>query len=129
MHPDTPDIPTHLLTDPATYVTRAGKWLRKYSLDELPQLINIIKGEMSIVGPRPALYNQADLIEARTKLGISALRPGLTGYAQINGRDEVSIEEKVSLDYVYLQRAGFFFDMLIIWRTVLASVMSRGVRS
>lgn len=121
---ETPDLPTHLLENPYVYITGVGKVLRKTSLDELPQLINIIKGDMSIVGPRPALYNQYDLIELRTKYDIHKLTPGLTGWAQINGRDEVALEEKVKFDKEYKNRRSFSFDLKIIFLTV-SKVISR----
>ena len=108
MRTDTPDVATHLLKNPEKYITPIGKFLRKTSLDELPQLFNILKGEMSLVGPRPALYNQYDLKEMRNKEGINILVPGLTGWAQINGRDEISLEEKVRLDKEYLEKQSFW---------------------
>ncbi len=111
------DVPTHLLEDPNSYITRVGDFLRKFSLDELPQLINIIKGDMSIVGPRPALYNQYDLIAERDKYGANDIRPGLTGHAQINGRDELSIEGKAMYDGVYAQKISFLMDLGIILKT------------
>lgn len=113
MRTDTPDVATHLLKNPEKYITPIGKFLRKTSLDELPQLFNILKGEMSLVGPRPALYNQYDLKEMRNKEGINILVPGLTGWAQINGRDEISLEEKVRLDKEYLEKQSFWFDIKI----------------
>jgi len=117
MRIDTPVVATHLLVDPRTYLTPIGHFLRKTSLDELPQLWCIISGEMSFVGPRPALFNQDDLIELRTACGVDALVPGLTGWAQINGRDELSIPEKVKLDAEYLQDRSFWFDLKILWLT------------
>ncbi len=128
MRTDTPDIPTDQLKDPAAYVTRLGKFLRKTSIDELPQLLNILKGEMSFVGPRPALYNQYELIRRRSELGIDSLLPGLTGHAQINGRDDISDDDKIKLDYEYLKQAGFLQDVLIIVKTAYLAAVSRGVR-
>lgn len=128
MRIDTPNVPTHLLENPEQWITPIGKFLRKTSLDELPQLFNILKGEMSIVGPRPALYNQLDLKEMRTKLGVHKLVPGLTGWAQINGRDEIPLSLKVNLDKEYLERRSFFFDIKIIFMTVLSVLKSDGVQ-
>ena len=128
MRIDTPNVPTHLLENPEQWITPIGKFLRKTSLDELPQLFNILKGEMSIVGPRPALYNQLDLKEMRTKVGVHKLVPGLTGWAQINGRDEIPLSLKVSLDKEYLDRMSFFFDIKIIFMTVLSVLKSDGVQ-
>ncbi|MDL2404339.1 sugar transferase [Rhizobium calliandrae] len=127
MRTDTPAVATHLLKDPGAYLTPIGSFLRKTSLDELPQLWCILKGEMSIVGPRPALFNQHDLISLRTKLGVEALLPGLTGWAQVNGRDELPIPEKVALDEEYLRRRSFLFDLKIIVLTALKVVRSDGV--
>ncbi|WP_114969831.1 sugar transferase [Rhodoferax ferrireducens] len=115
----TPAVATHLLSDPDRYLTPIGSFLRKSSLDELPQLLSILKGDMSFVGPRPALYNQHDLIELRTRNGVHTLLPGLTGWAQINGRDELPIPQKVALDVEYLQRKSFGLDMKIILLTGL----------
>ena len=117
MRVGTPAQPTHLLAEPASYVTPIGALLRKSSLDEIPQLWSILKGDMSFVGPRPALFNQEDLIQLRTQNGVSELLPGLTGWAQINGRDELPIPEKVRLDAEYLQRRSLWFDLKILWRT------------
>lgn len=117
MRIDTPVVATHLLADPGQYLTPIGQFLRKSSLDELPQLWCIISGEMSFVGPRPALFNQDDLIALRTAYGVNALVPGLTGWAQINGRDELSIPEKVKLDAEYLRDRSFWFDLKILWLT------------
>jgi len=114
---DTPAVATHLLPDPENSITKIGSFLRRTSLDELPQLWCIMKGDMSFVGPRPALFNQDDLIELRTQHGIHNIIPGLTGWAQINGRDEVSIEDKVKLDIEYLRRKSFWFDLYILWKT------------
>lgn len=123
----TPEVATDKLGNSERYVTKVGYYLRKYSLDELPQLLNIIKGDMSFVGPRPALYNQYDLREKRNSLGIAALKPGLTGWAQINGRDDVSLDEKVGLDFHYLQHQSFVFDMSIIFGTVFSVFKGDGV--
>lgn len=128
MRIDTPNVPTHLLENPEQWITPVGKFLRKTSLDELPQLFNILKGEMSIVGPRPALYNQIDLKEMRTKVGVHKLVPGLTGWAQINGRDEIPLSLKVSLDKEYLDRKSFFLDIKIIFMTALSVLKSDGVQ-
>jgi O-antigen biosynthesis protein WbqP len=127
MRIDTPAVATHLLENPAQWLTPVGSFIRKTSIDELPQLWCILTGEMSIVGPRPALFNQHDLIALRTEHGVDALVPGLTGWAQINGRDEIAIPEKVSLDAEYLQRQSLRFDLLIIWRTLLQALEARGV--
>ena len=128
MRIDTPNVPTHLLENPDQWITPVGKFLRKTSLDELPQLFNILKGEMSIVGPRPALYNQIDLRDMRTAVGVHKLIPGLTGWAQINGRDEIPLSLKVRLDKEYLDRKSFFFDIKIIFMTVLSVLKSDGVQ-
>lgn len=128
MRIDTPkDTPTHLLKNPEQWITRVGKFLRKTSLDELPQIINILKGEMSIIGPRPALWNQYDLIEERDKYGANDIRPGLTGWAQINGRDELPIEVKAKLDGEYVQNMSFFFDVKCFFKTILSVLKSDGV--
>jgi O-antigen biosynthesis protein WbqP len=127
MRINTPAVATHLLENPAQWLTPVGSFIRKTSIDELPQLWCILTGEMSIVGPRPALFNQHDLIALRTAHGVHALVPGLTGWAQINGRDEIAIPEKVSLDAEYLQRQSLRFDLLIIWRTLLQALGARGV--
>lgn len=124
MRVGTPALATHLLNDPAAYLTPVGSFLRKSSLDELPQLWSILKGDMSFVGPRPALFNQHDLIELRTRTGVDRLTPGLTGWAQINGRDELPIAQKVALDTEYLHRQSFFFDIRIIFLTAW-KVLSR----
>ena len=128
MRIDTPNVPTHLLENPDQWITPVGKFLRKTSLDELPQLFNILKGEMSIVGPRPALYNQIDLRDMRTAVGVHKLIPGLTGWAQINGRDEIPLSLKVRLDKEYLDRKSFLFDIKIIFMTVLSVLKSDGVQ-
>jgi O-antigen biosynthesis protein WbqP len=127
MRTDTPAVATHLLGDPDRYVTSIGKLLRKTSLDELPQLISIIKGDMSFVGPRPALFNQDDLIELRTSKGIHRLTPGLTGWAQINGRDELPIPVKVEFDQYYLLNRSMLLDLKIIGRTALKVILRDGV--
>ncbi|MGY5809453.1 sugar transferase [Rhizobium sp. LEGMi198b] len=127
MRTDTPAVATHLLKDANAYLTPIGSFLRKSSLDELPQLWCILKGEMSIVGPRPALFNQHDLIALRTERGVDALPPGLTGWAQVNGRDELPIPQKVALDEDYLRRRSFLFDLKIIVLTVLKVLRSDGV--
>jgi len=119
MQVGTPAVATHLLNNPALWLTPIGSFLRRSSLDELPQLLSIIKGDMSFVGPRPALFNQHDLIELRTQAGIHQLLPGLTGWAQINGRDELPIADKVALDVVYLKKKSIFFDCKIIFLTAL----------
>lgn len=128
MRIDTPNVPTHLLENPEQWITPVGKFLRKISLDELPQLFNILSGKMSIVGPRPALYSQYDLKEMRTKEGIHKLVPGLTGWAQINGRDEIPLSLKVKLDKEYLERKSFWFDLKIIFLTAVSVVKSEGVQ-
>ena len=127
MRIDTPQVATHLLTDPVNWLTPVGGFLRKSSLDELPQLWCIIKGDMSFVGPRPALFNQADLISLRTAKDLHQLLPGLTGWAQVNGRDELSISKKVELDFEYLQRRSFLFDLKILWMTALKVLVRDGV--
>ncbi|MPQ43423.1 sugar transferase [Clostridium tarantellae] len=127
MRIDTPNVATHLLKNAESFITPIGKVLRKTSLDELPQLINILKGDMSLVGPRPALYNQYDLINLRTKLGVHKLVPGLTGWAQINGRDEIEILDKVKLDEEYRKIHSFFMDFKIIFLTVFKVLKSDGV--
>jgi O-antigen biosynthesis protein WbqP len=119
MRIDTPSLATHLLSSPEAYLTPIGSFLRRSSLDELPQLWSILVGDMSLVGPRPALFNQYDLIELRTAQGVHKLTPGLTGWAQINGRDELSIPEKVKLDAEYLQRRSLKFDFWILWLTAI----------
>ena len=121
------DQPTHLLKDPSAYITPVGRFLRRSSLDELPQLLNIIKGEMAVVGPRPALWNQFDLIAERDKYGANDVRPGLTGWAQINGRDELPIDVKARLDGEYVKRMSFGFDLRCIVGTVVKVLRSEGV--
>jgi O-antigen biosynthesis protein WbqP len=127
MRLDTPVLATHLLNDPALYLTPLGGFLRRSSLDELPQLWSILKGDMSFVGPRPALYNQTDLIALRTRHGVHDLKPGLTGWAQVNGRDELSIAEKVRLDVEYLQRHSLVFDLKILLLTAHKVMRREGV--
>lgn len=127
MRVDTPAVATHLLSDPDKYLTPIGPFLRKSSLDELPQLWSILRGDMSLVGPRPALFNQTDLIEARTLAGVHRLVPGLTGWAQINGRDELPIPQKVQLDAEYLERQSFRFDLKILFLTAWRVLRSDGV--
>ncbi len=127
MRVDTPTVATHLLTDPATHLTPIGGLLRRSSLDELPQLWSILKGDMSLVGPRPALFNQHDLVALRTQCGVHQLAPGLTGWAQVNGRDELPNSEKVALDLEYLRRRSFFFDLRILAMTVLRVLRADGV--
>lgn len=127
MRVGTPAVATHLLANPKAHLTPIGSFLRKSSLDELPQLWSILVGDMSFVGPRPALFNQQDLIELRTQKNVHALVPGLTGWAQVNGRDELPIPQKVALDAEYLQRQGFWFDIKILWLTFLKVVQRDGV--
>lgn len=127
MRIDTPAVATHLLQDPKAYLTPIGSFLRKTSLDEIPQLWSILKGDMSFVGPRPALFNQEDLITLRTRRAVHLIPPGLTGWAQINGRDELPIPQKVALDAEYLQRQSFWFDLKIIWLTAIKVIRSEGV--
>lgn len=127
MKVDTPAVATHLLVDPKSVLTPVGNFLRKSSLDELPQLWSIIKGEMSFVGPRPALFNQDDLIALRTEQGVHALIPGLTGWAQVNGRDELPIPQKVALDVEYLQHQSLWLDIKIIWLTFIKVLKKDGV--
>lgn len=127
MKKNTPNVATHLLTNPEQYLLKIGGVLRKLSLDELPNLINIIKGEMVFVGPRPALFNQDDLMALRVAEGVDKLKPGITGWAQINGRDEISIEAKVTLEKEYLVRKSFLFDLKIIIKTFTNVLFSKGV--
>ena len=122
------DVPTHLLDNPESYITKIGGFLRKTSLDELPQLFNILKGDMSIVGPRPALWNQFDLIDLRDKNGSNSVRPGLTGWAQVNGRDELPIDVKAGFDGEYIKKMRIVFDIKIILMTVVSVFTSKGVR-
>ena len=123
----TPAVATHLLNNPDSYLSPIGSFLRSSSLDELPQLFSVLKGDMSFVGPRPALYNQDDLIALRTQKGVDKLLPGITGWAQVNGRDELSIPDKVTLDVEYLNRQSFWFDMKILWMTFLKVIKRDGV--
>lgn len=128
MRTDTPaEMPTHLLQDPDFYITKLGKFLRKTSLDELPQILNILKGEMSIIGPRPALWNQYDLIAERDKYGANDIKPGLTGWAQINGRDELSISTKANLDGEYFNKMSLYFDIKCFFRTITNVAKKEGV--
>jgi len=127
MKVDTPAVATHLLADPKSVLTPVGDFLRKSSLDELPQLWSILKGDMSFVGPRPALFNQDDLVALRTQKGVHELIPGLTGWAQINGRDELPIPDKVVLDEVYLQQQSFWFDIKILWLTFVKVLRRDGI--
>lgn len=128
MRIDTPsDQPTHLLSDPDQYITKIGKFMRKTSLDELPQIINIVKGEMSVIGPRPALWNQYDLIEERDKYGANNIKPGLTGWAQINGRDELPIPQKAALDGEYVHQMSFSFDVKCFVGTLISVFKKDGV--
>jgi len=128
MRVDTPAVATHLLNNPQQFLTPIGSFLRKSSLDELPQLLSIIKGDMSFVGPRPALFNQDDLIALRTQYGVDSLVPGLTGWAQINGRDELPIPDKVNLDVVYMQRQSLWFDVQIIVLTFVKVLRRDGIQ-
>ena len=124
---DTPAVATHLLDNPDAYLSPIGGFLRRSSLDELPQLFSVLKGDMSFVGPRPALFNQKDLITLRTEKGVYKLLPGITGWAQVNGRDELSISDKVALDVEYMHRQSFWFDMRILWMTFLKVIKRDGV--
>jgi O-antigen biosynthesis protein WbqP len=128
MKKNTPNVATHLLENPSQYLLKIGGLLRKLSLDELPNLINIVKGEMVFVGPRPALYNQDDLMALRVKAGVDRLQPGLTGWAQVNGRDELSLEAKVALEKEYLERRSFWFDLKIMVLTFTKVLKSQGVK-
>ena len=127
MRIDTPQVATHLLKEPDQFLTPIGKFLRRTSLDELPQLINVLHGEMSLVGPRPALFNQDDLVALRTARGVDALTPGITGWAQVNGRDELPILEKVKLDEWYLKNRSFWLDLKILGMTVFKVIRKEGV--
>jgi O-antigen biosynthesis protein WbqP len=127
MRTDTPQVATHLLENPSAWFTPVGAFLRRASLDELPQLWSILKGDMSFVGPRPALFNQNDLIALRTRAGIHVLVPGLTGWAQVNGRDDLSVSEKVRFDSEYLQKRSLAFDLGILWLTAMKVVRKEGV--
>ena len=127
MKNNTPNVATHLLENPDQYVLKIGKFIRKTSLDELPNLINIVKGEMDFVGPRPALYNQDDLMALRVATGVDKLKPGITGWAQINGRDDISIEKKVQLEQDYMNKKSILFDIEIITKTFTNVLFSKGV--
>lgn len=127
MRIDTPAVATHLLRDPEAYLTPIGNFMRKTSLDELPQLWNVLKGDMSFVGPRPALFNQEDLIALRTEKGVHKLIPGITGWAQVNGRDDLPISVKVEYDEYYLKNQSFFFDLKILWNTFFKVIKKEGV--
>jgi len=127
MRVDTPAVATHLLSDPDAFLSPIGGFLRRSSLDELPQIWSILKGDMSFVGPRPALFNQDDLIALRTEYGVDKLVPGLTGWAQVNGRDELPIPEKVALDVEYMHRQSFWVDLKILWMTFLKVIKRDGV--
>ncbi len=127
MKKNSPNVATHLLENPDQYLLKIGKFIRKTSLDELPNLINILKGEMVFVGPRPALYNQDDLMDFRVATGVSKLKPGLTGWAQINGRDDISIAQKVQLEQEYMYKKSFLFDIEIIIKTFTNVLFSKGV--
>jgi O-antigen biosynthesis protein WbqP len=124
---NTPELASHLVKNPESYLSPVGRFIRGYSIDELPQLYSIAKGDMSFVGPRPALYNQNDLVELRTKKNICKLLPGLTGWAQVNGRDELSIKEKVKLEEEYLNQKSFWLDLKILWMTFLKVISNQGV--
>ena len=127
MRMDTPAVATHLMRDAETFLTPIGGFLRRYSLDELPQLYSVLKGDMSFVGPRPALFNQDDLIALRTKQGLDRLVPGITGWAQINGRDDLSIPEKIELEVEYMHKKSFWFDLKILWLTFLKVINRKGI--
>jgi len=127
MQVETPVVATHLMANPDKYLSSFGGFLRRSSLDELPQLFSILKGDMSFVGPRPALFNQDDLIALRTEKGVEKLVPGLTGWAQVNGRDELPIPEKVALDMEYMERQSFWFDLRILWLTFLKVLGQDGI--
>ena len=128
MRMDTPDVATHLLENPGKYLTPVGSFLRKFSLDELPQLWSVLRGDMSFVGPRPALYNQDDLIALRTEKGVHKIIPGITGWAQVNGRDDISIPVKVGYDKYYLHNRSFALDLKIMCMTILKAMIAEGVR-
>jgi len=127
MRVDAPDVATHLLENPTKYLTPFGRFLRKFSLDELPQLWSVLKGDMTFVGPRPALYNQNDLIELRTKRGVHKLLPGITGWAQVNGRDNLSVSQKVDYDKYYMNKKTLMFDLKIIFLTIKKVIRSEGI--
>jgi len=127
MQVDTPTVATHLMTNPNVFLSPIGVFIRRFSLDELPQLFSVLKGDMSFIGPRPALFNQNDLIALRTEKGVDKSLPGITGWAQVNGRDELSIPEKVALDVEYIEKQSFLFDIKILWMTCLKVIKSDGV--
>ena len=127
MRPDTPAVATHLLENPERWITPVGKLLRKFSLDELPQLYSVLKGDMCLVGPRPALFNQNDLIALRTRKGVHRLKPGITGWAQVNGRDELPIPVKVRFDEEYLRKRSLRFDLKILLLTLIGCLKGKGV--
>lgn len=127
MNKNTPELPTHLLEDPGKYITKFGKFIRKTSLDELPQLFNIFIGQMSFIGPRPALWSQVDLINERNEKGVQFIKPGLTGWAQTHGRDEVTVEQKVELDYYYLKRFNVLLDIKILLLTIKNVITKKDV--
>jgi O-antigen biosynthesis protein WbqP len=128
MRPGTPEMATHLMNDPELYLTSVGSFLRKFSLDELPQLWSVLKGDMSFIGPRPALYNQDDLVNLRTKKGIHRLIPGVTGWAQVNGRDDIPIPLKVEYDAYYMTNRSIVLDLKIVWRTAVNVLRKRGIK-
>ena len=127
MNQDTAHLATHLIKDPDLLITSFGRFIRRFSLDELPQLYSVFKGDMSFIGPRPALFNQNDLIKLRTERGIEKSLPGITGWAQVNGRDELSIEDKVLYEVEYLENRSFWFDLKILWLTVFRVLLVRGI--
>jgi O-antigen biosynthesis protein WbqP len=127
MQTDTPQLATHLIDSPCRYLTPVGGFLRKTSLDELPQLINVLKGDMSLVGPRPALFNQHDLISLRAACGVDSLLPGITGWAQVNGRDDLPVPKKVECDEYYLWNRSFLLDLKILWLTIIKAFCGNGV--
>ena len=127
MSEETPEVATHLMLNPDKFLSPIGRFLRRTSLDELPQLFSIIKGDMSFVGPRPALFNQNDLITLRSENGLDKLLPGLTGWAQVNGRDELSVPDKVALEVEYMQKKSFWFDLKILWMTFLKVINNQGI--
>ena len=127
MKKNTPNVATHLLSNPDQYLLKIGKYIRKTSIDEIPNLINIIRGEMEFVGPRPALYNQDDLMILRVATGVDKLKPGITGWAQINGRDDISIEKKVQLEQEYLYKKSFLFDIEVLIKTIMNVLFKNGV--
>ena len=128
MHIGAPDIATHLLENPIKYLTPFGRFLRRFSLDEFPQLWSVLRGDMTFVGPRPALYNQDDLIELRTRNGLHALIPGITGWAQVNGRDNLTVYQKVEYDEFYMKNKSFFLDLKILYITFFKVIKSDGVK-